>query len=244
MPSKSDTVVISGASQGIGLATAQLLASQGCTVIGLARTRPQGFPGIFHCVDLGQINEAEHALGQIAAEHSVDGVVNNLGQNIIEPLGDVSLSHMAQVLDMNLRTTVQVTQAFLPGMRKRQYGRIVNLSSRGALGRAGRTSYAAAKAGIVGLTRTWALELAADGITANVVSPGPTATEMFRRNNLTGPGADERERAFLSDVPVGRFGEPEEIAFGIAFFLDRRASFVTGQLLHVCGGSSVGPAPL
>ena len=92
------------------------------------------------------------------------------------------------------------------------------------------------------MTRTWALELAREGITANVVSPGPTATRMFIKNNLEGPQAEENRRMFLADVPLGRFAQPEEIAFGIAFFLDRRASFVTGQVLHVCGGSSVGPA--
>ena len=241
----SDTVVITGASQGIGLATAQLLASQGYIVVGIARSRPkEAFPGDFYTADLSSVDETTQVLESILHAHKVDGVVNNLGLNIVEPIGAVELEHLMRVLDLNLRATVQVTQAFLPGMLDRRYGRIVNISSRGALGRPGRTSYGAAKAGIVGMTRTWAIELAKHGITANVVSPGPTATEMFRRNNLTGPGAKERERAFLADVPMGRFGEPEEIAFGIAFFLDRRASFVTGQLLHVCGGSTAGPAPL
>ena len=109
-------------------------------------------------------------------------------------------------------------------MRARRYGRIVNLSSRGALGRAGRTSYGAAKAGIVGMTRTWALELAAARRSPPMWSPpGPTATEMFRKNNLSGPDAEEKRQAFLADVPMGRFGEPEEVAFAIATFLDRRA---------------------
>jgi 3-oxoacyl-[acyl-carrier protein] reductase len=241
----ADAVVITGASQGIGLATARLLAESGKTVIGIARSdHDQDFPGELVRVDLSDIDATAEALDRIAARHAIDGVVNNVGFNILEPVGSVDLSHFARVLDMNLRTTVQVTQAFLPGMKDRGYGRIVNLSSRGALGRAGRTSYGAAKAGVIGMTRTWALELATSGITANVVSPGPTATEMFRRNNLTGPGADARRRTFLADVAMNRFGEPEEIAFAIAFFLDRRASFITGQVLHACGGSSVGPAPL
>ena len=79
---------------------------------------------------------------------------------------------------------------------------------------------------------------------ANVVSPGPTETEMFRRNNLTGPDADKTRAYFLADVPMRRFARPEEVAAAICFFLSREASFVTGQVLHVCGGSSVGPAPL
>jgi 3-oxoacyl-[acyl-carrier protein] reductase len=240
-----DTVLITGASRGIGLATAKLLAAEGWEVIGVARRPPEeAFPGNFFRGDLGDENATREVLERICAAYEINAIVNSLGLNILEPLGEVDLGNLARVFDLNVRTAVQCTQAVLPGMRQRQYGRIVNVSSRGALGRVNRTSYAAAKAGIIGMTRTWALELARDGITANVVSPGPTATEMFVRNNLEGPEGEENRRAFLADVPLGRFGRPEEIAFAIAFFLDRRAAFVTGQVLHACGGSSVGPAAL
>lgn len=238
-------VLITGASRGIGLATARLLSEMGHSVVGIARKPPEdGFPGTFYEADLGDDTATERALADIVATHEFYGLVNNVGLNILEPLGAVELDHFRRVIDLNLRTAVQCTQAVLPAMRARGAGRIVNLASRGALGRPQRTSYSAAKAGLIGMTRTWALELAPHGITANVVSPGPTATEMFRRNNLEGPQGEENRRRFLADVPMGRFGEPEEIAFAIAFFLDARASFVTGQVLHVCGGSSVGPAPL
>jgi 3-oxoacyl-[acyl-carrier protein] reductase len=240
-----DTVLITGASRGIGLAAAKLLAADGWQVIGVARRPPEeAFPGDFFADDLGDEDATRDVLERICAAHEIDAIVNSLGLNILEPLGEVDLGNLARVFDLNVRTAVQCTQAVLPGMRQRRYGRIVNVSSRGALGRVNRTSYAAAKAGIVGMTRTWALELAREGITANVVSPGPTATEMFVRNNLEGPEGEENRQAFLADVPLGRFGRPEEIAFAIAFFLDRRAAFVTGQVLHACGGSSVGPAAL
>ncbi len=241
----ADTVLITGASRGIGLATGKLLASEGWTVLGIARNpSPQPFPGEFIAADLGDRDATQAALDTLCSAHRIDAVVNSVGLNMLEPIGEVGLDHLMKVFDLNVRTTVQCTQAVLPGMRERRYGRIVNISSRGALGRPLRTSYGAAKAGIIGMTRTWALELAPFGITANVVSPGPTATEMFVRNNLEGEKGEENRRMFLADIPMGRFGQPEEIAFAIAFFLSRQASFVTGQVLHVCGGSSVGPAPI
>lgn len=239
-----DTFLITGATQGIGLATARLLLADGHTVIGIARRPRPEFSGPFFAADLADRSTTAAALDEVTTRYDIDGIVNCAGLNIPELLGDVDLDHLSQVLEVNIRATVQCTQAVLPSMVRRGYGRIVNLSSRGALGRPKRTSYGAAKAGIIGMTRTWALELAHKGITANVVSPGPTETEMFQRNNLTGPDAEENRRRFLADVPMRRFGTPDEIAVAIAFFLDRRASFVTGQVLHVCGGSSLGAAPL
>ncbi|MDX1607564.1 MAG: SDR family oxidoreductase [Candidatus Competibacterales bacterium] len=241
----ADTILVTGASRGIGLATCQRLAATGHSVVGIARHPPEdGFPGNFHRADLGDREDTERVLAEIVADHAIDGLVNNVGFNRVAALGEVALEDLGRVLDLNLRTCVQCTQAVLPGMRTRGYGRIVNLGSRGALGRHGRTSYAAAKAGIVGMTRTWALELAPYGITANVVAPGPTATEMFVRNNLQGPDAEAVEARFLAEVPMKRFGRPEEIAFAICCLLQREASFITGQVLNVCGGSSIGAMPL
>ncbi len=240
----SDTFLITGGTRGIGLATSKRLAGQGHKVVAIARRPTDDFPGSFFAADLADRIATAEALAQVVSGFAVDGIVNCAGLNIPEALGNVELESLQHVLDVNIRATVQCTQAVLPGMIARGYGRIVNISSRGALGRPKRTAYSAAKAGIIGMTRTWALELAAAGITANVVSPGPTATEMFRRNNLEGADAEANRRFFLADVPMGRFGEPDEIAAAVAFFLSRDASFITGQTLHVCGGSSVGPMPL
>lgn len=241
----ADTFVVTGASRGIGLATAKRLADQGHRVVGVARNPPEGgFPGAFHSADLGDEGDTARVMAEIAGAYAVGGIVNNVGLNILEPLGDVDLDHLRRVLDMNVRTTVQCTQALLDGMRQRGYGRIVNVSSRAALGSPLRTGYGAAKAGIVGMTRTWAIELAPAGITVNCVAPGPTATDMFRRNNLEGEHGEANRRRYLSQVPMGRFGEPQEVATAIAFFLGRDASFVTGQFLHVCGGASLGAVPL
>ena len=239
----TDAVVITGASRGIGLATAKRLASEGRAVIGLARNAPDEFPGLFVESDLADRAATDKILGAIAETHEISGLVNNLGLNVLQQVDDVDLDSFDRVIDLNLKLSVQCVQAFLPGMRARKYGRIVNISSRGALGRANRTSYAAAKAGIIGMTRTWAVELASDGITVNVISPGATATEMFRKNNLEGKDPAVVEQ-WLSEIPMRRFGEPNEIAAGITFFLSPAASYITGQTLHVCGGMTVGLAAM
>ena len=116
---------------------------------------------------------------------------------------------------------------------------MVNIGSRAALGKGGRTVYGASKAGLAGMTRTWALELAADGITVNTVAPGPIATELFNQSN---PPGQPKTLALEASIPVGRVGQPEEVAHSVAMFLDPRAGFITGQLLYVCGGISVGLA--
>ena len=232
-------VLITGATLGIGRATVNRVARAGCEVIGIARRPPEsGFPGAFYACDLLDERATARTLDAIRSAHQVAGLVNNAGLNHVQGIDEVELDKFHDVVAVNLRAVVQCTQAVLPGMRAQGYGRIVNISSRGALGRYGRTSYGAAKAGVIGMTRTWALELAGDGITANVVSPGPVATEMFMRNNA------ELVDRFAAEVPMRRLGEPDEIAAAIEFLLSRDASFVTGQVLHVCGGSSVGVSPL
>ncbi|GAB0117835.1 SDR family oxidoreductase [Acidisoma sp. 7E03] len=235
----SRTFLITGASKGIGLALAERLTRNGHRVVGLARGPAPHFPGGLLSVDLADPRATDDALADLTARFRFDGVVNNVGLVRPQRLGEVDLPVLEEVLRVNLHPALQSVQAALPGMRERGWGRIVNISSLTVLGAVERTAYAAAKAALVSFSRSWALELATSGITVNAVSPGPTETALFRANN---PPGSEGERRYLSQVPMGRFGTPDDIAAAIAFLLSDEAGFITGQTLHVDGGASVGKA--
>ena len=234
------TFLVTGASKGIGLALSERLAQAGHHVVGLARHR-RDFPGDLIPVDLADREQTREVFGSLAETYAFDGVVNNVG--LIRPhyLEEVELADLDQILAANLHPALLSAQALLPGMRTRGWGRIVNISSLTVLGVPQRTAYAAAKTALISFTRSWALELAESGITVNAVAPGPTETELFRANSP--PGSDG-ERRYLSAIPMGRFGTPDEIAAAIAFFLSEDAGFVTGQTLFVDGGASIGKAPV
>ena len=166
------TVLISGASKGIGRALAERLATQGHKVIGIARTGDATFPGELRTVDLSDRDATSAALRDISSATRIDAVVNNAGLVRPQTLEEVTLDALDAVLDVNLRTAIQLTQAALPGMRQQGWGRVVNIASLVALGAVERTAYAAAKAALISSTRGWALELATTGITVNAVAPG------------------------------------------------------------------------
>jgi NAD(P)-dependent dehydrogenase (short-subunit alcohol dehydrogenase family) len=236
------TFLVTGASQGIGLAISGRLARAGHHVVGLARRAEwPDFPGTLVAVDLADGAATAAALDRLAAQYRFDGLVNNVGLVRPQGLGSIDLDDMDEVLGLNLRPAVQAAQAILPHMRAQAWGRIVNIASLTVLGAPERTVYAGAKAALIAFARTWALELATTGITVNAVAPGPTETELFRTNNPRGSAGEER---YLKAVPMGRFGQPEEIAAAVAFLLGEDAGFITGQTLFVDGGASVGKAML
>ncbi|MEM5388155.1 SDR family oxidoreductase [Paraburkholderia phymatum] len=233
------TFLITGATKGIGRALSERLSRTGHQVIGLAREHVD-FPGELVRVNLADREATAAALEDLSRRHAIDGVVNNVGLVRPQYIGNVSLDDLDDVLSLNLHPAVQTVQALLPGMRERRWGRVVNVSSLTVLGIVQRTAYAAAKAALVSFARSWALELADSGITVNAVAPGPTETELFRANNAPG---SEGERRYLAAVPMGRFGQPDEIAAAISFLLSEDAGFITGQTLYVDGGASIGKAP-
>ncbi|QVQ28934.1 SDR family oxidoreductase [Achromobacter deleyi] len=231
--------LVTGGSRGIGRAIVARLLEDGYQVVNFSRTAPdQALRGeTFRSVDLGDAGATIAAARELAAERPVLNLVNNAGMIQVANIQDVTQEELARTMALNIAAPILLMQALLPGMRSAGYGRVVNIGSRAALGKGGRTVYGASKAGLAGMTRTWALELAGDGITVNTVAPGPVATELFNQSNP--PGA-ARTLALEASIPVGRVGRPEEVAHSVAMFLDPRAGFMTGQVLYVCGGVSVG----
>jgi 3-oxoacyl-[acyl-carrier protein] reductase len=234
-------ILITGASRGIGLELARHFKAKGHEVVGLARSKPDSFPGHFHEVDLSSAKDTQDCLAEISNHIDVDIVINNAGLTTSNTIEEADFEEFDRIVAVNLRAAMQTAQAFIPAMKKRQWGRIVNVSSRAALGMPKRNAYSAAKAGVIGFTRSWALDLGKYGITVNAVAPGPIKTELYTKNN---PMTDEQMKGLVGRIPVNRLGTPEDIISSVEFFCDERSGYVTGQVLYVCGGLSIGAAPI
>ena len=190
------------------------------------------------CVDLADRAATAQAAAEVAQRFAITTFVHNAGDIRPALLPDVHIDDLETLTALHLGSAISLAQAVLPAMRAAHFGRIVLMSSRGALGLVTRSAYAATKAGMMGLARTWALELAADGITVNVVAPGPIrGTEMF---HAVVPEHSERESKLAQAIPVQRLGTPQDVVHAVAFFVHPDSGFITGQVLYVCGGASVG----
>ncbi len=230
--------IVTGGSAGIGAAICTQMLDAGYYVISLARRPPADIRCEFVEVDLLDQAATAQAAQDIAARHAVSHIVHNAGAIRAQLLADVTTTDLAALTQLHLNAALTLTQAALPAMRSAGFGRIILISSRAALGLATRTAYSATKAGMIGMARTWALELAPDGITVNVVAPGPIReTEMF---HAVVPADSPREEALAAAIPVKRLGAPDDVAHAVMFFASPNSSFITGQTLFVCGGSSIG----
>lgn len=235
-----DFAIVTGGARGIGAAVAQRLKADGLRVAVVDRVRPEhDVADEVLDLDLSDVEAVQSALGAFCKGRRVTRLVNNAG--IVEP-ADVESTDpysLDRVGAVNLRAPLLCLQAALPAMKEARLGRVVNISSRVALGKELRSAYSATKAGLHGMTKTWALELGQHGITVNAVGPGPIATELFNKVN---PPGDPRTDRIIQSIPVKRTGNPEDVADAVSFFCSERSGFVTGQVLFVCGGMTIGSA--
>ena len=240
--SPEPVTLISGAARGIGRAISDHLIASGHSVIGLGRERPsQGFPGEFIEVDFTDRSAVSLVCEQLARNAAINGVVNNVGDPGPGEIGKIDLDTVDRVMEVNFYSAVQLVKSVLPAMKAQGYGRIVNVSSELALGFPGRTAYGGAKAALLSASRTWAMELAAFGISSNCIAPGPVDTDFFNRNNP--PGSDIRKMK-EDRIPMGRIATVEDVARAVAFFISAESGYITGQTLFVDGGSSLGASGL
>ncbi len=236
--------LVTGGSSGIGRAICEMLLADGVTqVVNVDYAEPGwSHPNMtFFQADLTDA-AATRAVGeQVTQRFAVTRLVNNAGATRPGTIDSATLDDLDYVVGLHLQASMLLIQACLPAMRAAGFGRIVQMASRAALGKTERVVYSATKAGMIGMARTLAMELGGDGITVNSVAPGPIATELFRRSN---PEGSERTRRILASIAVKRMGTPEDVARAAMFFLSPENGFVTGQVLYVCGGTTLGVAPV
>ncbi len=237
--------VITGASKGLGKQMAVALALAGATVVLVARSREllqkvkaeiEDRGGKAHAVvtDVREEAEVSRLAEQVRAEAGAPGIlINNAGINLRKPLHEFTLEEWRYVMQTNLDSAFLCSRAFVPGMIEKKFGRIINIASTMAhVALPHRTAYCASKAGLLGMTKALALELAPHGITVNGISPGPFATEM----NTVLTQDPVRNAEFVSKVPLGRWGKLEEIGPLAVFLCSDAAGFITGTDILVDGG--------
>lgn len=235
--------IVTGASNGIGAAIAASLMAQGHVVVNIDLQPPNDPPPslISFTADLTNPTEVRNVADKVLSQYTIVGLVNNAGATKPGSADTATIDDLDFVTNLHLKASLILIQACLPSMRAAGWGRIVMMASRAAIGKPNRVVYSATKAGMIGMARTLAMELGKDGITVNSVAPGPIATDLFMKSNPPDAPATKR---IIDSVVVGRLGTPDDVARSVMFFLDKANSFVTGQVLYVCGGTTLGVAPV
>lgn len=247
MSLEGKVALVTGATRGIGQAIAIELAAQGATVIGtatsdagaatingyLATAGAKGKGLVLNVTDAAQLDAV---LAQINTEFGdIQILVNNAGITRDQLLMRMKDEDWDAIMDTNLKPVFRLSKAVLRGMMKARWGRIISIASVvGSMGSAGQANYAAAKAGIMGFTKSLAREVGSRNITVNCVAPGFIDTDMTKGL------AEEYKQQLLAQIPLGKLGEPQHIADAVAFLASERATYVTGQTLHVNGGMYMG----
>ncbi len=231
--------VITGASSGIGKDLALRMLDMGYLVLNISRRDADYTHNNllnYNC-DLTDANATQDIAKTITGKHEVTHFIHNAGMILPNLLEDASFEDILTLSQLHAGAALIFVQAFSPAMKAAGFGRIVFNSSRAAMGVPTRTAYSFTKAGIHGMARTWALELAPHGITVNVVAPGPILTDNFW--DIIDKGS-AREDKLAASLPVGRLGIPEDVSTALLFFCGSDTGFITGQTLYVCGGASIG----
>lgn len=242
-------MAVTGGGGGIGSAVCKRLAQEGAHVAVLdlnlaaaeetaAQIRAAGGCALaVHC-DITQRPSVDAAVAAIELQAGpLDGLVNNAGWDVFKPFVKTVPAEWERLIAVNLTGALHMLHAVLPGMAERGRGRIVNVASDAArVGSSGEAVYAACKGGLVALAKTLAREHARHGITVNVVCPGPTDTALLADVTDGAPNPQKLREAFARAIPLGRLGQPEDLAGAIAFLASDEASFITGQVLSVSGG--------
>jgi len=235
--------LVTGASRGIGRAIAMALAKESATVIGTATTESgaqaigaalasAGFPGSGKVLDVRDAARCDALLTAVAKESGDIGILVNNAAIVRDNLGlRMKDDEWDEVIETNLRSVFRLSRGVLRGMMKARWGRIISITSVvGAAGNPGQMNYAAAKAGVVGMSKSLAREIGSRNITVNCVAPGFIDTDMTRALSA------EQKAVLLGQIPLGRLGAPEDVAAAVAFLASAPAGYITGSVLHVNGG--------
>lgn len=242
MLSKNSKVLVTGGAKNIGAGIVKHLYQKGYQVIVADILEQDKSEVAKYCTDYFQVDfsnksEVLYFLEQLLSKHCIVNLINNVA--IVNPDSAELFDEILfdKQINVNFLSATRLVQALLPAMKSAGYGRIISIASRVVLGKKNRVAYSATKGALLSVSRTWALELGEYGITVNCISPGPIGTSEFWKNN---PKNMLQTTKIINHIPIGRIGTEEDIANAVAFFLDEKSGFITGQNLYVCGGITTG----